>query len=64
MYDPRVGRFFSLDPMKLKYPGISPYIFAADNPVLNIDKESKWAAGIHPNILVVLLTDFINLKRK
>ncbi|MDT3739840.1 MAG: hypothetical protein RO257_10120 [Candidatus Kapabacteria bacterium] len=64
MLDTRVGRFFSLDPMKLKYPGMSLYLFAADNPILNIDKEDKWAAGIHYNIMVVLLTDFIIMKRK
>jgi RHS repeat-associated protein len=41
MYNPRVTRFFSLDPLKLKYPSMSPYIFAVDNPVVFVDEKGK-----------------------
>jgi RHS repeat-associated protein len=41
MYDPRVARFFSLDPMKDKFSWQSSYVFAANNPVKFIDKDGK-----------------------
>ncbi|MDT3739838.1 MAG: RHS repeat-associated core domain-containing protein [Candidatus Kapabacteria bacterium] len=51
MYDPRVGRFFSLDPMKTKFPWQSPYLFADNNPANKIDVEGKWAGFVHHYIL-------------
>jgi len=32
-YDPRLGRWLSLDPLMSKYPDWSPYVFAFDNPI-------------------------------
>ncbi|MDH5380579.1 MAG: hypothetical protein OEW75_07000, partial [Cyclobacteriaceae bacterium] len=32
-YDPALGRMTAIDPMALKYSGISPYNFAFNNPV-------------------------------
>jgi RHS repeat-associated protein len=36
-YDPRIGRWLSLDPKMGKYPGASPYIVNNNNPNLFID---------------------------
>ena len=36
-YDPRVGRFLSVDPLAVTAPYQSGYLFAANNPILNID---------------------------
>jgi len=33
-YDPRIGRWLSLDPEMAKYPGWSPYVYAFNNPIL------------------------------
>lgn len=41
MYDPRVGRWLSLDPLAAKYPFSSPYVFTLDNPVIYIDPNGK-----------------------
>lgn len=32
-YDPRLGRWLSIDPLMLKFPGWSPYIFSFNNPI-------------------------------
>jgi RHS repeat-associated protein len=37
IYDPRLGRFLSLDPLMKKYPGLAPYNGLANNP--NIFKD-------------------------
>ncbi len=34
---PSTGRFMTVDPMAEKYPGISPYIYCAGNPILFVD---------------------------
>jgi len=36
-YDPRLGRWLSLDPLMMKYPEISPYVAFNNNPVYFID---------------------------
>lgn len=47
MYDSRLGRFMSQDPLKKRYPYMTPYIFAADNPIVFIDYE-----GLGPIIVI------------
>jgi len=37
VYDPRVGRFLSVDPLAKKYPELTPYQYASGNPIMNID---------------------------
>jgi RHS repeat-associated protein len=41
IYDPRLGRWLSLDPLMAKYPGMSPYNYTANNPVLYIDQDGR-----------------------
>ncbi|MDD2963541.1 MAG: RHS repeat-associated core domain-containing protein [Bacteroidales bacterium] len=40
-YDPVVGRFNSVDPLAGKYPSYSPYRYAANSPICNIDFNGK-----------------------
>lgn len=42
IYDSRTARWLSLDPLSAKYPGLSAYSFAANNPTLYIDVEGKY----------------------
>ncbi|WP_214073231.1 RHS repeat-associated core domain-containing protein [Mucilaginibacter sp. dw_454] len=37
IYDPRVGRFLSVDPLYRQYPEFSSYQFAGDNPIIYTD---------------------------
>ncbi len=39
VYDPRVARFLSVDPLTIKYPWYTPYQFAGNNPVKFIDLD-------------------------
>ena len=46
VYDPRVGRFLSLDPLQVEYPMLTPYQYAGNGPISGIDldgKEFEWA---------------------
>ena len=37
--DTRLGRFFSVDPLASKYPYLTPYQFAGNNPIKFIDRD-------------------------
>jgi len=39
MQDPRLGRFFAVDPLNSKFPWLSPYAFAGNTPLQAIDLE-------------------------
>lgn len=39
MHDPRVGRFFAVDPIGQSFPWYSPYQFAGNNPIYAIELE-------------------------
>jgi RHS repeat-associated protein len=39
MYDPRLARFPSVDPLTSKYPMLTPYQFASNNPIELIDVD-------------------------
>jgi RHS repeat-associated protein len=41
IYDGRLGRWMSLDPLQNKYHGIAPYQFCFDNPVIFRDDDGK-----------------------
>ncbi|WP_343670450.1 RHS repeat-associated core domain-containing protein [Chitinophaga sp.] len=39
VYDPRVGRFLSVDPLTRNFPSLSSYQFASNSPIANIDLD-------------------------
>lgn len=41
MYDARIGRFKSIDPLTANYPSLNPYNFVANNPVIYVDLDGK-----------------------
>lgn len=42
IYDPRVGRWLSLDPLGSQFPSLSPFAFAANNPILYVDVNGEY----------------------
>ena len=44
-YDPRLGRWMSVDPLAMKYVPISPYAFALNNPVYFVDGDGRVVLG-------------------
>jgi len=45
IYDPRVGRFLSVDPISDKYPELTPYQFASNRPIEGIDIDGLEFSG-------------------
>lgn len=44
VYDPRIGKFLSVDPITAKYPGLTPFQYASNSPIGGIDEDGlEWA---------------------
>jgi RHS repeat-associated protein len=39
IYDPRLGKFLSVDPLTKEYPELTPYQFSSNGPIENIDLD-------------------------
>ncbi|SEW52800.1 RHS repeat-associated core domain-containing protein [Chitinophaga arvensicola] len=37
IYDPRIGKFLSVDPITYQYPELTPYQFASNSPIQGVD---------------------------
>jgi len=58
VYDPRVGRFLSVDPLSKSYPFYTPYSFAGNNPIkfIDLDGEEEYDPTQDPFFVAKLLT--------
>jgi RHS repeat-associated protein len=41
IYNPRLGKFLSMDPLIASYPWYTPYQFAGNKPIISIDLDGK-----------------------
>lgn len=41
IYDSRLGRWLSVDPLTKKYPSENPYLYTGGNPILYVDKDGR-----------------------
>ena len=55
IYNPRIAKFLSIDPLFKSYPWYTPYQFAGNNPILNIDLD-----GLEEqNYLIKVIMDYL-----
>ncbi|MFN0081174.1 MAG: RHS repeat domain-containing protein [Ferruginibacter sp.] len=47
IYNPRLGRFLSVDPLADKQPDKTPYHFVSNNPLNRIDPDGQWDVQVH-----------------
>jgi len=52
IYDSRLGRFLSVDPLTKQYPMLTPYQFASNRPIDGVDLDGKEWAGSTTDIKV------------
>src|SRR5690554_6977021 len=60
IYDSRVGRFSSLDPLAKKFPSESNYTFAGNNPILFIDRDGEKKTTY--NVMINERTNEVSIK--
>ena len=62
VYDPRLGRFLSSDPLSKSYPALTPYQFGNNKPINGIDLDGmEWVLKIHdPKMLSDFITAYDN----
>jgi RHS repeat-associated protein len=53
MYDPRVARWLSTDPLEEKYSSFSPYAYVLNNPIEFIDPDGRLVTDSKGNIVFV-----------
>lgn len=49
IYDPRIGRFLSVDPIANQYPMLTPYQFASNRPIDGIDIDGREYGTVYIN---------------
>jgi RHS repeat-associated protein len=60
LYDPRIGRFPSTDPLQKKFPALSVYQFSGNNPIATIDLDGLEPASVNKGTeaLVIILQGY------
>jgi len=53
IYDPRLGKWLSIDPLHKKYPGYSPYSFGLDNPIYFKDGDGRVIIDANGKVVIV-----------
>jgi RHS repeat-associated protein len=66
IYDPRIGRFLSVDPLTKKYAYYTPYQFAGNKPIVFIDRDGEEEARTDEKLNALLrpFTAYIVNKNK
>jgi RHS repeat-associated protein len=62
IYDPRVGRFLSVDPLTKEYPWLTSYQFSGNNPILFIDLDGLEQATVEQQKRAINVTTEYALK--
>ena len=54
IYDPRLGRWMSVDHLHAKYAGLSPYNLVINNPIMFVDPDGKEVKPADANAIAVI----------
>jgi RHS repeat-associated protein len=61
IYDSRLGRFLTVDPIAKQYPELTPYQFASNSPIANVDldglEKAYYTITIQTTITFIQTTD-------
>ena len=49
IYNPRLGRFLSVDPLSSSYPYYTPYQYAGNKPIMSIDRDGLEDEDVNSN---------------
>jgi RHS repeat-associated protein len=58
VYDPRLGRFLSVDPLTNKYPALTPFQFASNCPIAGIDLDGGEILPVNSSIYLQTYSGF------
>jgi RHS repeat-associated protein len=61
IYDPRLGKFLSVDPMTQSYPWLTPYQFASNRPIDGIDLDGLEYLSINSSMYQMKTTEVCEL---
>ena len=54
IYDPRLGKFLSVDPITKEYPELTPYQFASNKPIAGVDLDGlEFKSSIKNGVLYI-----------
>ncbi|MFC4231512.1 DUF6443 domain-containing protein [Parasediminibacterium paludis] len=59
-YDPQIGRFVQLDPLTDSYPELTPYQYASNDPITNIDIDGLEGGGAVGGPVAGYFTDLMS----
>lgn len=65
MYDPAIGRFTGVDPISDKFPALSTFNYASNNPISNIDLHGLQGVDVNdpmPSVAGILFEGFQNAR--
>ncbi len=55
IYDSRIARWYSIEPLAIKYPMFSPYNFSGNNPILFVDLDGKdWFVNSKTGLIIFI----------
>jgi len=64
MHDARIGRFWSIDPLTLKYPWNSPYVFSENRVIDGVELEgAEWEQSILLNFWIKFQMAKLEIKK-
>ena len=58
IYDPRIGKWFKVDDLSAIYPENSPFSFAANNPIMYIDRDGNKLTAANVESMMTLMEHF------